>query len=97
VGKSLPRGFESLLLRRGVGSVGVKVLSVRESAAVCEGLRRFYTAFSSHDPDEFASAIADCPGVSVVGSAPEEGHADRDSWVATYSGLVSTLPLRRRG
>jgi SnoaL-like domain len=70
------------------------VLSVRESAAVCEGLRRFYTAFSSHDPDEFASAIADCPGVSVIGSAPEEGHTDRDSWVSTYSGLVSALPLR---
>ncbi len=53
------------------------------SVAVAEGLISFYEAFSSHDPSAFAAAISSGPGVSVLGSAPGEGHDDRDDWLTT--------------
>jgi ketosteroid isomerase-like protein len=70
---------------------------MRESTAVCDGVRQFYAAFSSHDPETFASAIAECPGISVIGSAPEEGHDDRDAWISTYERFVPTVGLRLEG
>jgi transposase-like protein len=33
----------------------------------------------------------------VIGSAPEEGHEDRDSWVATYAKFIPELGLRLEG
>jgi SnoaL-like domain len=70
---------------------------MEESTAVTEGLRSFYERFSSHDPDLFASALATGDGVSVIGSAPGEGHNERDSWVDTYAKQIPEAGLRLEG
>jgi hypothetical protein len=70
---------------------------VRESDAVRNALRRFYARFSAHDPAGFADIIATGEGVSVIGSAPDEGHGDRDSWVAAYSQFIPQLGMRLEG
>jgi ketosteroid isomerase-like protein len=57
---------------------------VERSDAVRDGILAFYEAFSSGDPAAFAAVIADAPGVSVTGSAPDEGHDGREDWIATY-------------
>ena len=62
---------------------------MNESPEVGEGLLRFYERFSSGDPDAFAAGIADVPGVSVIGSAPGEGHSDREDWIATYRAMMA--------
>lgn len=67
------------------------------SDAVCDGLRTFYERFSAHDPDGFADAIATCDGVSVIGSAPGEGHRGREPWIAAYREFIAASGLRLEG
>jgi hypothetical protein len=66
---------------------------MERSHAVIDGLTSFYEAFCSHDPERFAA----CDGVSVIGSAPGEGHDDRESWVETYTKLIPEVGLRLEG
>lgn len=61
---------------------------MEESAAVADGMRGFYERFSKGDPDEFAAGIADVPGVSVIGTAPGEGHKGHEDWTATYRAMM---------
>jgi len=70
---------------------------MRESDAVREGLRTFYERFSAHDPDRFAEVVATCAGVSVIGSAPDEGHSDRESWIGAYREFIAELGIRLEG
>jgi hypothetical protein len=63
---------------------------MEESTAVREGLLAFYERFSSGDPGAFAAGIADVPGVSVIGTAPGEGHAGRGDWISTYKSMMAT-------
>ena len=67
---------------------------MRESAAVSAGLGAFYQAFNTHDPDQFGAAVSLGPGVSVIGSAPGEGHQSRDSWLKAYTEGVAAAGLR---
>jgi ketosteroid isomerase-like protein len=69
---------------------------MNESAAVREGILRFYERFSAADPDAFAEAIADVAGVSVIGTAPGEGHDDRKSWIDAYRTQIAALGLTLR-
>jgi hypothetical protein len=69
---------------------------VEESAAVRDGILRFYEAFSSGDR-AFSAALATGPGVSVIGSGPGEGHDDRDSWVHAYETQIGAAGLSLRG
>jgi hypothetical protein len=57
---------------------------MERSGAVCDAILGFFEAFSSGDPQRFADALASVEGVSVIGSAPGEGHDDRESWIAAY-------------
>lgn len=68
-----------------------------ESEAVRDSLRTFYERFSAHDAAGFADIIATSEGVSVIGTAPDEGHGDRDSWVSTYADLIPQVGLRLEG
>lgn len=70
---------------------------MRASDEVVQDLRAFYAAFSSHDPDAFAGAIAETDGVSVIGTAPGEGHRDRSSWIDAYRQFIPELGLRLEG
>jgi hypothetical protein len=67
---------------------------MEESTAVRDGLRTFYERFSAHDPDGFASVIAAEPGVSVIGTGPGEGEANRESWISSYRSFITELGLR---
>ena len=62
---------------------------MEESAGVRDGMLAFYGRFSSGDPEKFAAGIADVPGVSVIGSAPGEGHTGRGDWIATYEAMMA--------
>jgi ketosteroid isomerase-like protein len=75
----------------------MKEAAVRESAGVREGIMRFYERFSSADADVFARGIAEGPGVSVIGTAPGEGHDDRESWIEAYRTGIAELGLTLRG
>jgi hypothetical protein len=70
---------------------------VQESTAVRDALRTFYDRFSAHDADGFASIVANSPGVSVIGTAPGEGHMTREAWVSTYAEFVPELGMRLEG
>ena len=70
---------------------------MNQSAAVRDGLLAFYARFSTGDPDQFGDIIAEGPGVSVIGSAPDEGHDSRESWVAAYAGGIADAGLKLRG
>ena len=67
---------------------------MRPSTPVRDALRTFYQRFSAHDPDGFAAIIASGPGVSVIGSAPGEGHDSRESWVSAYTDFIPEAGLR---
>lgn len=58
---------------------------MQPSQAVRAAILRFYEGFSSGDPDAFAAAIAQEPGVSVIGTGPGEGHDERADWIGTYA------------
>jgi hypothetical protein len=70
---------------------------MKESVAVREALQDFYERFSAHDPDAFAGLIATGDGISVIGSAPGEGHTDRSSWLDAYRRFGTELGLRIEG
>jgi ketosteroid isomerase-like protein len=69
---------------------------MKESAAVREGILLFYERFSAGDADGFAQRIADVAGVSVIGSGPNEGHDDRESWIDAYRTQIAALGLTLR-
>jgi hypothetical protein len=70
---------------------------MHESEAVREGMLGFYERFSAGDPDAFADGISEAPGVSVIGSGPDEGHDDRADWIAAYEQGVAAAGLRLEG
>lgn len=70
---------------------------MEESQAVTDAISAFYERFSAADAERFAAGISDCPGVSVIGSAPGEGHDDRESWIAAYASQISQLGITLRG
>jgi len=70
---------------------------MQESAAVREGILGFYERFSAGDADAFAEGISAAPGVSVIGSGPDEGHDDRRGWIAAYEGGIVGAGIRLEG
>jgi SnoaL-like domain len=70
---------------------------MKESDAVREALQTFYQRFSAHEPDGFADILATGEGVSVIGSAPGEGHTDRESWVSAYATSTAQTDVRLEG
>jgi hypothetical protein len=70
---------------------------VHESAGVRDGILRFYERFSAGDPDAFAEGVAEGPGVSVIGTAPGEGHDDRESWIEAYRSGIAELGMTLEG
>jgi hypothetical protein len=69
-------------------------MTMQSAPAVVEGLRAFYAAYSSHDPERFAGALSRGDGVSITGTAPGEGRPDRESWIEGYSGSIPPVGLR---
>jgi hypothetical protein len=69
-------------------------MTMQSSTAVVQGLHAFYAAYSSHDPERFAGALATGEGVSITGTAPGEGQPDREAWIAGYSASNPPLGLR---
>lgn len=57
---------------------------MERSAGVCDAILRFYERFSAGEVDGFAQIISQGEGVSVIGTAPGEGHEDRAAWLAAY-------------
>ncbi len=74
-----------------------KAAAMKDSRSVREAIERFYERFSAGEPAGFAEVIATGPGVSVIGSAPGEGHDGRADWVATYEGAVAETGIRLEG
>jgi hypothetical protein len=70
---------------------------MERSEGVRAGILRFYERFSSGDADAFAEGLAAVDGVSVIGTAPEEGHGDRDDWIAAYREGIAAAGLRLEG
>jgi len=70
---------------------------VKEARAVADGLASFYEAFNSGDAQTFAAAIADVESVSVIGTAPGEGHDDREDWIRTYADQIAEAGMTLRG
>jgi hypothetical protein len=57
---------------------------MEQSAGVREAILRFYERFSAGDPAGFADILATGDGVSVIGTAPGEGHDEREAWIRSY-------------
>jgi hypothetical protein len=60
-------------------------MTMEQSDGVREAIQRFYERFSAGDPDGFADILATGDGVSVIGSAPGEGHDEREAWIDSYA------------
>jgi hypothetical protein len=67
---------------------------MEQSTGVREGILRFYERFSAGETAGFEEVIAAEPGVSVVGTGPDEGHGTRADWVATYDRSIREMGLR---
>ncbi len=67
---------------------------MESSTEVADGLMAFYAAFNTHDVEQFAARVAEGDGVSVTGSAPEEGHDSREDWVGTYGRGIAAMGVR---
>lgn len=61
---------------------------MQRSNGVRDGILRFYERFSAGDAAGFAEVIAEVEGVSVIGTGPGEGHAERDDWISTYAQMM---------
>ncbi len=70
---------------------------MESSAEVAAGLVAFYDAFNTHDVERFTARLADGDGVSVIGSAPDEGHDSRDEWANTYGAGIAAAGLKLEG
>ncbi len=68
-----------------------------QSTEVALAIEAFYERFSSGDSARFAAGIADCSGVSVIGSGPGEGHGNRAEWLEVYAGGIAELGITLRG
>ena len=64
------------------------------SEAVMDGLRAWYDAFNTGDPERFGERISTGAGVSVIGTAPGEGHEGHAAWVQAYSDGIADAGLR---
>ena len=70
---------------------------MERSPEVVAGLAAFYAALNSQDVEQFSARLADGDGVSVIGTAPGEGHDSRDDWIATYRVGIGEFVLRLEG
>jgi SnoaL-like protein len=70
---------------------------MRPSEDIRQGILRFYERFSAGDPDGFDAGLARTDGVSVIGTAPEEGHDNREDWVKAYREGIAAAGLRLEG
>jgi len=64
------------------------------STGVRDGLLAFYDAFNTHDPQEFAARLSESEGVSVIGSAPGEGHEGRTAWIDAYTNGIAAAGIK---
>jgi hypothetical protein len=70
---------------------------MRASEEVRTRILRFYERFSTGEADVFADGLSTEVGVSVIGSAPEEGHADREGWIAAYRDGIGAAGITLAG
>jgi hypothetical protein len=65
---------------------------MQQSTAVRDAILRFYDRFSAGDPAGFGDILARGDGVSVIGTAPGEGHDEREAWIRSYeSGMAGEM------
>jgi hypothetical protein len=67
---------------------------VESSSPVTDGLRAWYEAFNTGDPERFGERISQGAGVSVIGTAPGEGHEGHDGWVQAYRDGIAEAGLK---
>lgn len=70
---------------------------MKQSGEVQGGLAAFYEAFNSGDSARLAESIAEGEGVSVIGTAPSEGEADRHSWLQAYEAGIAPHGITLEG
>jgi hypothetical protein len=70
---------------------------MEESEGVRAGILAFYERFSAGDADAFENGLSAEDGVSVIGTAPDEGHDDRDGWVNAYREGIAAAGLKLEG
>jgi ketosteroid isomerase-like protein len=70
---------------------------MRTSAEVTAGLQAFYEAFNTHDVARVEERMAHGDGVSVIGSAPGEGHDDRAGWLHAYETGIAAAGFTLEG
>jgi hypothetical protein len=67
---------------------------MERSDAVRDGMLAFYDRFTAGDADAFEAGLATGDGVFVIGTAPGEGHWDRESWANAYRTQFTALGIR---
>ena len=67
---------------------------MKTSSPVIDGLRAFYDAFNTGEAEAFGRRISTGAGVSVIGTAPGEGHQNRDAWIEAYRQGIAAAGLR---
>jgi ketosteroid isomerase-like protein len=70
---------------------------MEESQAVGDAIAKFYQRFSAADTDGFAEGLSEAPGVSVIGSGPDEGHEGRSEWISVYDTGIKDSGMKLRG
>lgn len=70
---------------------------MQRSREVEEGLGAFYSAFNSGDTSQFEGRLSGGDGVSVIGSAPGEGHSSRQDWLGAYEAGIAEIGLTLEG
>jgi ketosteroid isomerase-like protein len=65
---------------------------MQESSDVREAVERFWGLIGEADFDGLGGALTAGPIAQVIGSAPGEGHDDRETWIAGFRSMIEGMP-----
>jgi adenylate cyclase len=65
---------------------------MQDSSQVREAVERFWNLIGAADLDGLGDALTAGPIAQVIGSAPGEGHDDRETWIAGFRSMIEAMP-----
>jgi adenylate cyclase len=65
---------------------------MQDSSAVREAVDHFWSLIGEADVEGLGDALTAGPIAQVIGSAPGEGHDDRDTWIAGFRSVIEAMP-----
>jgi hypothetical protein len=65
---------------------------MQSSSEVCDAVARFWGCIGEADYAGLEDALTGGDVAQVIGSAPGEGHDDREGWIAGFRSVIGAMP-----